>query len=283
VPASPRLLTPEIAPRVAVEYPNDLTNGCYVIADGGRDSSTDPNIVVDLHPDRLGRCYLAFWETYGVVGEMVVVALTLAELLRSLIELDGRMTASPAAYGDAYEPVLPWQVRRMVALDMEWLRRWREDVTEVVGSVLPTFEARVGYPPGDNRVGPPISAARLAAIEESLPMLPADLEMFCRVVGEVSLPDIGNGWFVLSPLSPARIGPPYNVDIVQFASDGGGTVYAVPVGESGPVLRLREVTEVAGIYDGDRVHVSAPHLHAFLASLHDAVRLFARTGGIADL
>lgn len=25
------------------EYPQDLTNKCYVIADGGRDSSTDPD------------------------------------------------------------------------------------------------------------------------------------------------------------------------------------------------------------------------------------------------
>jgi hypothetical protein len=59
--ASPRLLTPELAVRVAAEYPEDQTNSCYVVADGGRVSSTDLNIVVDLHPDRLGRCYLAFW------------------------------------------------------------------------------------------------------------------------------------------------------------------------------------------------------------------------------
>jgi hypothetical protein len=130
--------------------------------------------------------------------------------------------------------------------------------------VLPTFQARMGYPPGENRVGPPITAAGLAAIEESLPPISGDLQAFCGIVGEVSLPDIGNGWFVLSPLYPGRIGPPYNMDVAQFASDGGGTVYAVPVGRSGPVLRLREVAQVADVYDGGRVHVSAPHLRASL-------------------
>lgn len=172
----------------------------------------------------------------------------------------------------------------MAELDTQWLQCWRDDVTAAVGSVLATFQARMGYPPGDNRVGPPISSTGLRAIEESLPLLPADLAAFCRVVGEVSLPDMGNGWFVLSPLYEARIARPYNVDIVGFTSDGGGTVYAVPVGKPGPVLRLREVPEVAaGVYGGNRVQVSAPHLRAFLAGLRDAVRLFALTGHIADL
>ena len=40
VPASPRLLTPAIAARVTVEHPDDLTNTCYVIADGGDESAT---------------------------------------------------------------------------------------------------------------------------------------------------------------------------------------------------------------------------------------------------
>lgn len=70
VPASPRLLTPQ----VAAEYPDDLTNGCYVIADSGDESSTAPHIVIDLHPDRVGRCYDAFWQDYGLVGEMPIVA-----------------------------------------------------------------------------------------------------------------------------------------------------------------------------------------------------------------
>ena len=108
--------------------------------------------------------------------------------------------------------------------------------------------------------------------------------LFSRVVGEVRLADIGNGWFVLDPLGRARISSPYNVDVVLFASDGGGTTYAVPTGRAGPVLRIREVGEIApGVFDGERVEVSAPHVRAFLAGLRDAVRLFARCGEIVDL
>lgn len=284
VAASPRLLTPRIAGRVAVEHPDDLTNGCYLVADRGRESSTDPNIVIDLHPDRSGRCYLAFWDTYGVAGEMPIVALTMTELLRALLEHGGRTTALPDRYGDAYDPRPHRKVNPIVELDAEWLGRWRDDTAEAVASVMPSFEERMGYPPGDNRVGRQLDATRLALIDEMGQLFPPDLAMFARVVGEVSLPDIGNGWFVLSPLGRARIGPPYNVDVVLFAADGGRTTYAVPVRRSGPVLRLREVGETApGVFGGERVDVSAPHLRGLLAGLLDAVRLFARTGGIADL
>lgn len=120
VAASPRLLTPEIAAGIAVEDPHDLTNSCFVIADGGRDSSTDPAVVVDLHPDRLGRCYVAFWDTFGVAGEMPVIAVTMDELLRVLLEHEGQVTALPDRYGDAYEPRLPLQPKQTVDLDMQW-------------------------------------------------------------------------------------------------------------------------------------------------------------------
>lgn len=107
VPASPRLLTPQVAAEVAVEYPEDLTNGCYVIADSGDESSTVPHIVVDLHPDRVGRCYDAFWQTYGLVGEMPIVALTITEFLRVLLASGGHDAVLSGRYGDAYEPALP--------------------------------------------------------------------------------------------------------------------------------------------------------------------------------
>lgn len=172
----------------------------------------------------------------------------------------------------------------MVELDVEWLIRWREAMVELVASAMATFEATMGYPPGDNVVGSPLTASRLATIEEMGKALPSDLVTFSRVIGEVRLPDIGNGWFVLNPLVRSRIGHPYNVDVLLFASDGGGTTYAVPIGENGPVLRLREAAEIApGVYDGERVVLSTPHLHAFLSGLCDAVGLFARAGKIGGL
>lgn len=102
VPASPRLLTPAIAARVMAEHPDDLTNTCYVIADGG-ESATAPHVVIDLHPDRLGRCYDTFWDTYGLVGDMPVVAVTVTELLQVLLASRGQHGSLPRRYGDAYD------------------------------------------------------------------------------------------------------------------------------------------------------------------------------------
>ncbi|MCU7728375.1 hypothetical protein ODJ79_32090 [Actinoplanes sp. KI2] len=99
VPASPRLLGEQAAHQVAREEPGDLTNGCYVIVDGGRGSSTEPHVVIDLAPERAGRCYAAAWDTYGLVGEMPVVATNVADLLLLLLR-EGGSEAMPSTTHD---------------------------------------------------------------------------------------------------------------------------------------------------------------------------------------
>jgi hypothetical protein len=42
---------------------------------------------------------------------MPVVAMTMAELLRTVLENDGRPAVLPDRYGYAYEPRLPWQLK----------------------------------------------------------------------------------------------------------------------------------------------------------------------------
>ncbi|MEU9741173.1 SMI1/KNR4 family protein [Micromonospora chersina] len=102
VPASPRLLTEAIAREVMTEAPEDLTNGCYAVADGGG-AATDPHVVIDLHPTRAGRSYLVGSETYGLVGEMPVVATSVPELLRWLLSTDGANPTLATSQGDAYD------------------------------------------------------------------------------------------------------------------------------------------------------------------------------------
>jgi hypothetical protein len=130
VPASPRLLTAAMAADIAAEYPTDLTNGCYVIASSGGSSAT--YIVIDLYAGRSGRCYDAFWDRYGLVGEMPIVALTMTELLRALIASHGDDVVLAGRYGDAYEPRLP---KPAEALDPEWPQRWRDDVDDRTGGI----------------------------------------------------------------------------------------------------------------------------------------------------
>jgi antitoxin YokJ len=107
VPASPRLLGPEPAHDIAAEYPDDLTNWCFVFAQTGP-RSTDSLVVVDLHPARAGRYYDAFWDSYGLVGQMPILALTTAELLHRLLDTQGaRATHQEPFHGDAYDDVDP--------------------------------------------------------------------------------------------------------------------------------------------------------------------------------
>ncbi|MDG4786854.1 hypothetical protein O7626_13095 [Micromonospora sp. WMMD1102] len=104
VAASPRLLSHELADEIAIDDPTDVTTGCHVIADGGTGASTEPHIVVDLHPDRSGRCYATGWDTYGLVGDMPVVARDITELLQRLLDTDGVQSNLPGRdYGDAYD------------------------------------------------------------------------------------------------------------------------------------------------------------------------------------
>jgi hypothetical protein len=60
-----------------------------VFADDGG-SSTDEHLVVDLHPSRLGRYYETFWDRFGGVGDMPVVALRVMDALSWLLETDGQ-------------------------------------------------------------------------------------------------------------------------------------------------------------------------------------------------
>lgn len=105
VPAGPRLLGEQLAAEVAREYPRDLTAGCYVIADDGTNDSTAPHVVIDLSPARAGRCYTAFWDTFGLAGEMPVVALNMTDLVTWLLEPAGaEPSGGDRGLGDAYGP-----------------------------------------------------------------------------------------------------------------------------------------------------------------------------------
>ncbi|MEV0563760.1 hypothetical protein [Dactylosporangium sp. NPDC050588] len=105
MPASPRLLGHESAEKVARDDPEDLTNSCYVLVDGGHGGSTEPHVVIDLSPERVGRFYATSWDTYGLVGEMPIVATSVVELLQFLLRDEGRDALPASLYGgDAYDP-----------------------------------------------------------------------------------------------------------------------------------------------------------------------------------
>jgi antitoxin YokJ len=87
-----------------------LPRGCFVIAESD-EGTTAQRITIDLDPARLGRCYYSFWDSYPSRGSMGIVAFSLTELLRRLLEFGGEdgelfpywLAADFEPAADAYE------------------------------------------------------------------------------------------------------------------------------------------------------------------------------------
>lgn len=120
-------------------------------------------------------------------------------------------------------------------LDSEWLCGWCEHTFSTLRALTSLFLETHGFPPGENTV-------TLATDETSkatdalvaLTPIPSDLTTLYWVIGEVSLPDVGNGYFIHPASMVAehfREYGPVQIDdewpSLVFASDGGGHLFAV--------------------------------------------------------
>jgi hypothetical protein len=177
-------------------------------------------------------------------------------------------------------------------VDREWLDSWRVSVAASLAELLGTFRQRFGYEPDANTVGPSASREAVASLAALRPAAVPDLLAFYQSIGEVSLPDVGNGYFIHSPHlvvghaqagEPRRIGPPLDVDVLVFASDGGGALYVLPAAQAGPVYRLRDPVLRNGVADARNAQIAAGDLQAFLQRLKLAVQTFTSTGNLTDL
>lgn len=177
-------------------------------------------------------------------------------------------------------------------MDREWLDIWRVSVVASLAELPGTFRQRFGFEPGANAVGPPASREAVASLAALRPAPAPDLLAFYESIGEVSLPDVGNGYFIHSPHlviqhaqagEPRRIGPPLDVGVLVFASDGGGALYVLPAAQAGPVYRLRDYVLREGVADARDVQIAADGLQAFLQRLKLAVQTFTSTGNLTDL
>jgi hypothetical protein len=174
-------------------------------------------------------------------------------------------------------------------LAMRRLRAWRTEVQTTLRSLLPRFEQVFGYPPGHNELAAAADPADIASLAtHDDPRVPDDLLAFYQVIGEVSLADIGNGYFIHRPdlvLGHAtgllrRVTGRHTDAVVVFGSDGGGTLYALAAGSGSPVYRLPPDRIVEGTYasDQDGFRVVAGNLWDFLDQLRHAIQRFADTG-----
>lgn len=158
-------------------------------------------------------------------------------------------------------------------MDDAWVQQWRDGVRADVDRLLSTFESRFGFPAGEHVVAGPATAAELAGLAGLHgAALPAGLMALHRVVAEVRLPDVGNGYWIHRPPPPGEDpGHPRLLDdgraVVVFGSDGGGALFALPGGSDAPVLRLADGASLGGRYDADRAGTVAASLREFLVSL----------------
>lgn len=85
----------------------DISSHWYIIANLG-----DGNYLsIDLHPDRLGKCYDSHWDCHGVAGSSTVVANSFTDLLNRLLVSKGEgdswywNSGDFKPLGDAYDGI----------------------------------------------------------------------------------------------------------------------------------------------------------------------------------
>ena len=82
---------------------DDRSDYWYVVATSGGDQF----VSIDLHPERMGRCYDSYVDRHAVAGSCAVVAASFAEFLDKTIEYGGRglywLDPKFKSLGDAYD------------------------------------------------------------------------------------------------------------------------------------------------------------------------------------
>jgi hypothetical protein len=181
-------------------------------------------------------------------------------------------------------------------LTEHWLGEWATQLNVAVERALRDVVSGLPFEAGDHRVGPPASRVELDLLRQRLPWMPDELVALHRQVGPVTLPDIGNGYFLhaldgllamlyqqdrADQIGQPRVG---RIDAVVFGSNGGGDLYAVAVTD-GRVFRLQDASYIGGVYDSTTrgITVVGEDLRDFLERFLTAVNAFAVNGDITDL
>jgi antitoxin YokJ len=84
-----------------VEGKGDISEFWYIAAKSG-----EQYITIDLHPQRIGRCYDSFWDRHAVAGSCPIIAKSYRELIQRLVCSSGDswfwLDREFVNYGDAY-------------------------------------------------------------------------------------------------------------------------------------------------------------------------------------
>lgn len=159
---------------------------------------------------------------------------------------------------------------------------WADETRMLAAEFQAGFESRYGYPPGDHVVSGPTDPSIIEEAASRADAIPVVLLDFYRMCGEVSLPDVGVGYFVV-PLrrvldgldgdDPVRMRGSWDLPIVVFGSDGGGTLFALHAGSGEPAYALPPGPVHAQVYADSLTPASviADDLPGFLAIVRRAL------------
>ncbi|WP_433795943.1 hypothetical protein [Actinoplanes sp. CA-252034] len=167
------------------------------------------------------------------------------------------------------------------ALDPRWVGTWAAEITAYLQSVLSAFDTYYPFPPGENEVvlaGPDQSPLDATLVNRAAS---PDLTAFYEVIKEVTMSDIGNGFFIHPPdVVVARLadGPVLLRDGdtgTVFAGNGGGILYAISPDNT--VHRSNDASTDSGF------EPVATDLRDFLGQVLNAVAHFTATRTPGDL
>lgn len=105
VPSDKFVLANPIIVGEKCEY--DISSHWYIFGDLGSGNY----LSIDLHPDRLGKCYDSHWDSHGVVGSSTVVAISFTDLLNRILVSKGEgeswywYSDDFESLGDAYDGI----------------------------------------------------------------------------------------------------------------------------------------------------------------------------------
>ncbi|MFF1278715.1 hypothetical protein ACFVZC_35945 [Streptomyces marokkonensis] len=167
---------------------------------------------------------------------------------------------------------------------------WIGEMSRLTSQFVSGFETAYGYPPDEHYVS-------RAADNSGRDMLAAvlsgagarDLIEFYSHVAQISLPDVGPGFFVdeaeyvvegVRGTQPTQVRSVPDRTVIVFGSDGGGALFATDR-QTGEIVRLEGGSLVGDVYEVEEsgVQVIARDLEGFMRFLFDELLRQIPSGG----
>lgn len=168
----------------------------------------------------------------------------------------------------------------MVPISGPNVDNWVDEMSRLASRFAAEFETTYGYPPGEHYVSRAADSSGRDALAAVLRDAGArDLIEFYSHVAQISLPDVGPGFFVdeaeyvaegLRGAQPTQVRSVPSRTVAVFGSDGGGALFAADR-QTGEIVRLGGGSLIGEAYEVEEsgVQVIARNFEGFMQFLSD--------------